>query len=422
MQVFNCFSSAKRQSGFGIIQVMIAILVAGVLAALSAGKWIQAVNDSAAEGTASYLLMVRGAVQDGLATNYDALSLTNTSGAPAGTIPTPPAWAVFAGNTTTVSVDQLKASGLLADGFGNAPPLGRSVHVRLIRASCPGANCSVRAYVYTCWPISKAVAPGAIDNNVCPAAPGGWEFDPNLVGKVIESTKGFGGSNTSDQTRVRGSLFNFLATDLGIPAGSRGHVVVDASLESTSFNQFVRQGDTRHIQLNNALSVAGAIDTSQGLLLKTNVAPGSACSQEMMYATSNRWSFVQCNTGRWFEINNHTLMSVQSLPNGSVVVPPVCPTGSMYPFVYATLQQADVTMTGGDVNVRGNMSGTITGSGQTSMTGSVSVSGTYSGTTQSASDSSIRVTQGVVMSGNTVVITPATAGARALVFQGCRYP
>ncbi|MNR60487.1 hypothetical protein D3C85_1819830 [compost metagenome] len=78
-------------------------------------------------------------------------------------------------------------------------------------------------------------------------------------------------------------------------------------------------------------------------------------------------------------------------------------------------------MTGGDISITGVLGGGITGTGNVSSAGTVSVSGTFNGTTTSGPGSSIRVAQAASIVGNTVVISPATANARALVLLGCRY-
>lgn len=411
-------SGRRKQTGNALLNVAIAIFITVLISVLGAPKYATMMNDAAAEATGRYLLTVRGGVQEALTQYYDALTLVDTSAAPAGVTPTVPAWAKFTGNVQTISVQDLKTSQLLRGDFPVRPPLGRSVHIRLIRQNCPGTTCQIRAFAYTCWPVSKARSPSNVDITTCPAEPAGVRADGSIVGGVIMAMNGYGGSNSINAARVNGALLDLPSSDLGF--SSRGHVVIAASLDSTMFNQFVRQGDTRHIFLNNNLSVVGQIETDRGLVIDTNVPVGSACSVPGMYATSSRDSLVTCMGGIWFEMANHVMMGAQSLPNGAQVVSPACPS-PMQPFAYTSLESLDVSMTGSDINVRGTMTGTIVGSGSTSQSGSVSVNGTYSGTTQSSQDSAIRVAQGAGISGGRVVITPPDPRARALVVQGCRY-
>lgn len=415
-------NSYKNQQGFTIMTVFVMLMIISILGIFAAKKLTTAVYESSAEATGKYLVWVRGATLNALSRHQDVFNLVDTSAAPAGMYPAAPAWATFAGDTATISITDLKTAGFLKSDFPDRPPLGHSVHIKFFRdpGACPGVECEVRAYVYTCWPITKARSPKTGDLVTCPP-PSAAEFDNGLLGTAIRATEGYGGSNGIVGSKIHGSLFSFPTTDLDLPDSSPGHLIVSASLNSTMFNQFVRQGDTRHIYLNNNLSVAGQISTDKGLLINTNAVVGSLCDTEGLYGTSDRGSFVMCTGGQWFELTNHVLMGTQILANGASVVPPVCPSPTMESFAYATLAKADVTMTGTDVKITGDMAGTVTGTGSVSKEGSVSVSGSYSGQIKSTPDSSIRVTQGVDIVSNTVVITPADPGARALVMQGCRY-
>jgi type II secretory pathway pseudopilin PulG len=411
----------KQQRGWAIVSVMVAMMITALLAIWASGKWSTMVYEAQAESTGRYMTQVRGAVLNALTKHLEAFTLVDTSGAPPGTYAPAPAWATFVGAATTISVADLKTSKFLTGGFPDLPPLGRSVHVNIQRSgTCPGADCNVTAYVYTCWPISKGRLSGAVDNTTCPAVPANWQTDSNLVGAVLLAANGYGGTNSLVPATMRGPLFSVASTSLGIPAASAGHVALLASLDDNLFPQFVRQGDTRHIYLNDSLSVAKQLSTDQGLTINTAVAPGTPCTTAGAYATSNKGTMAQCIGGQWFELAGYTLMAAQTLANGAIVVDPVCPGANLVPFSFASLQNADVTMTGSDIAVTGIISGGITGTGNVSSSGSVSVSGSFNGSTTSTAASSIRVAQGASIVAGRVVITPATAGARALVLQGCR--
>lgn len=412
----------KSQRGFALIQVMIAIMILLFLAGLSAQKYSTFVKEAAAESTGRYLITVRTAVIKALSTYDAAFTLVDTSTAPPGVYPVPPAWAVFSGAQKTLSVKDLKDAVLLSDSFPDTPPVGRSVHVQILRSGvCPGATCKLDAYVYTCWPISALQPVGAVNNTICPAAPAGTEFDANMVGSVLGATEGYGATNYFVPATMNGPLFSIPATTLGLPANSPGNVAVLASLDDSMFSQFVRQGDTRHIFLKDSLTVSKQVSAGEGLLLPTNSVVGQICTGEGVYGTSTRGSYVICTGGRWFELNNHILLSSQSMANGEAVVPPSCPGTNMQPFAYISLQNSDVTMTGSDISITGVLGGAITGTGNVSSAGAVSVSGTFNGTTTSGPGSAIRVAQGASIVASKVVITPAFANARALVMQGCRY-
>lgn len=412
----------KRQHGFVLASLLVAILIISALAYSQSQTLIMESNKALAEATGNYMLSVRGGVLRGLSTYEAALGLVDTTKAPPGLYPTPPAWAVFTGDEQTVQVRDLKQSGLLSNDFPERMPLGRSVYIKLLRTPgvCPGIGCETRAFVVSCWPITAPLPRIAFDPITCPAAPANVKFNELLIHAVMETVQGFGGENARDATKVRGTLMNVSEAVLGIPAGSGGHVVVAASLNATSFNQFVRQGDTRPIFLNNTLQVAGSIGTDTGLLLNTKVEGGQVCDREGMYATSLVGNLAQCRGGQWFELTRYVVTSMQSLANGAPVPEPICPGGNAQAFSYASLEKTDVTMTGTDVNVRGTQNGTINGSGAVSQSGVVSVAGTYAGTLQSTPDSTVRVSQGVDVASGTVVMTPANPNARAMVVSGCR--
>lgn len=411
-----------RQRGFLLPSFLLVVVLLGVLGVIEAKRQLWAGYDTLAVATGAYMKTVRGAVLNGLSTYEAALGLADISQAPPGLYPTPPAWAVFTGEEQTVQVRDLKQSGLLPPDFPERSPLGRSVYVRLLRPAgiCPGVGCEVRAFVVTCWPITEPLQRTAFDPTTCPAAPADLVFNERLIGGVLASVDGFGGSNVRDAALVRGTLMNVTETVLGIPAGSGGHVIVAASLNATSFNQFVRQGDTRSIFLNNTLDVAGTITSDTGLLLNTAIEGGEVCDREGMYASSLVGNLSQCRGGQWFELTSYVVTAVRTLANGDAVPAPICPGGNSQAFNVASLEKADVTMTGSDVNVRGNVNGVHSGSGVVDRSGNVNMTGTYVGTVTSSPDSTIRVSQGVDVSNGTVVITPADPSARALVVSGCR--
>lgn len=415
-------TSLLRQRGFLLGQLLLVLLVLSLLAYAESRDFMRKSNEALAEATGNYMLEVRGAVLKGLSTYEAALAKVDTSKAPTGTYPTPPAWTQFTGDEQTVQVADLKASGLLPNDFPERMPLGRSAFVRLLRTPglCPGVGCEVRAFVVSCWPISAPLPRGKVDGSTCPPAPTALKADYHLVQTVMSTTQGFGGANLRDANRIAGTLMRIDRDVLGIAAGSPGHMVVAASLNATSFNQFVRQGDVRQIYLNNTLDVAGSIATDTGLLLRTAVDKGTACTQDGLFATSLKHNLAQCRGGQWFEMVPYIVTAMKTLANGDVVPMPTCPTDGMEPFAVASLNTEDVTMTGSNVNVQGTLQGTSRVTGYVDRNGAVDASGPFTGQLKSSPDSTIRVAQGVDVSSGTVVIAGANPGARALVLTGCR--
>lgn len=411
-----------KQQGFMLVSLMIGILVMLLLAVLGAGAYSNAVYEASAQSTGKYLVSVRGAVLNALATHQAVLTKVDTSTAPSGVYPTSPAWAKFTGDSTLLSVTDLKNSGFLPADFPDRPALGRSVRIFLSRnsASCPGTGCAVTAYVYTCWPLSKGRVSGTVDITTCPTPPSTLVFNGNLVGKAIEATDGFGGSNALNPARVNGALFNLASTDIGLSGSTAGHVVVAASLNATMFNQFVRQGDTRPVFINNQLEASGNLLTRSGFLAQTSVKPGSGCASNGATALSSNETLAMCKSGLWFELTSYAITSAKLAANGETVGTPGCPGPHLSPFTYVSLQGLDVTASGGNVDVQAALTGTIRGTGNVNASGTVSVSGTFTGTASSTSASQIRTAQIAEVINGVLNITPAGTQARALVLQGCR--
>lgn len=400
---------SHRQRGFTLIEFLF-VLALGTLFTIAAWH-IRTMHyqDSLARATAQYLLSVREGVIAGLIRHEAAFSLTDVSTAPAGIYETAPSWARFTDPSISISVKDLKDAKLLNNLFPERPPLGGAVTVRFLREPglCPGTGCQVEAFVYTCWPLDAPSQVVVTDISTCPAS-ASPRFNTRMLGNALEATDGLGGSNAADPAVVSGMLFEKTADELGIPPDSPGHLVVSASLNTTPFGQFLRQGEIRPAYFNT------------GVVLNTKVLPEAACQPEGMFATTILGVLAQCQGGQWFELTRYVVKSVQRLGNGAAVQEPICPGVNVEPFMHASIEKFDVTMTGPDVNVRGRVDGTIVGSGSVNQAGSVSVSGTYSGSVVSAPDSSIRVSQGVDVSTGTVVITPNDPNAFATVISGCR--
>lgn len=395
--------AAAKQRGFVMLEIMAGLAIMIGIAMWAAYQSTQEVKETIAEATGRYMLNVRGAVLDLLSEQNAFLTGVDTSAFPAGTVAPAPAWLASA-PTQTITVQQLKmlradgSPGYLNTGFPELTQFGGEVRVRIDRAgTCPGASCRLDALVYS------TVA----------------EEDVRQISKAVQAADGYGGySWRSEPDRIRGALFN-LPNPQGSVAGILGVV---ASLDTTMFNQFVRQADTRHIYLNNQLTVAGQVTTSTGYAYDTNVSSGDVCAVEGLYAESARKSLAVCLGGTWMELTQYVVTGVAyDLRSGDAFLMPSCPSPRMEAFAKASLQGLDVTMTGTDVDVRGTLGGDIHGTGTVSKSGSVTVDGNFSGTLQSSPNSSVHVQQAVTVNGSQVSITAPGPNAKAMVVYGCRY-
>ncbi|CAO3957836.1 prepilin-type N-terminal cleavage/methylation domain-containing protein [Achromobacter mucicolens] len=413
---------ARRQAGFTLVEVTVALLLVMLLAVFAAKDLRRKADESAAESTGRYLMQIRGAVVD-LQLKHEAwLRGENLTGLPAGAYPTPPTltWATVGGaQVARGGLSDLTALGLLPATIPRYPTLGDAARFILVRqGSCPGVDCRTSAFVYACHPISAARS--LRQNADCtPPAVNRSQFDQTLLSKVVLAAEGYGGHDASGSNSVRGPLMDIPRAwfDFGTEPG---HAVIAASLDATPFGQFVRHGETRPVTLHNTLTVGETIQSNKGLLLNTSVAPGAACTIEGLYASTANKMLAVCTGGVWFTPFGHMVTGVYSnLPTEAAVPALTCPAGQT-PWRYASIQSLDVTVTGTDVNVGGSVGGTIQGSGSVNAAGSVTVNGTFAGSFQNSGSSYVRVDQTVAMSGDRVVISPAGANARAAVIQGCR--
>ena len=349
----------RRAAGFGLLEIIAVLALAGFAAVWAAAEAAARAERAAAESAGRYMLAVRGAVHRALAEHWSVLhGLTPTAGDPV-----PPAWASgsFPMDLSIADLQVPPAPGAepyLSPSFPTLPAYGGEMRVRIDRTgTCPpdpasGSSCQVHAVVYTAEPVSASSA---------------YPFSPDIIATMIEAADGYGG-HSSAQTpgRLRGAIF-----DLPNPLGDRPGVVgVVASLDTTPWHQFVRQGDSRHIYLANALSVTGPITTTTGLMLDTAVVPGQSCGEPGLYATTARRSLATCADGTWFELTGHVVTGLASnLAAGAPMPTPSCPPGTT-PFVHLAQQRISVRI---DPSVGG--AGTVTLPGGTADARAMAISG-----------------------------------------------
>jgi len=409
------------QRGIALASLMVAMAVMTLLAVLGASQIRQQIDDHAAEATGRYLLSVRSALVN-LQIKHEAwLHDTDVSAAPPGTYPTPPNWHWQASEGAQVlrgTVQDLIDEHLLPADLPRFTPLGeRAVFLLVRQGVCPGVDCQIQAFAYTCHPISRQAS--SRSGAACPPPAGARaQVHPALLGKVMLSTEGYGGHDAAGTQHVRGRLFAAPRAWFGFAA--QGHAVVTASLDTTAFSQFLRQGDTRPVVLRNQLSVDGMIQTHTGLLFTQAVADGAPCQPEGLMGSTGS-ALAVCLNGRWAALGNHLVAGAfQNLAHDAYVPPPNCPAPTT-PWRHVAITATDVTVQGDDLNVQGATSGGLQGAGSVNAAGNVAISGSFSGTFQADPDSTVRMHQSVRLSAaNRIVFHPAGPNARAAVIQGCR--
>ncbi|VCU69071.1 hypothetical protein PIGHUM_01131 [Pigmentiphaga humi] len=234
---------ASRQRGLTLVEVAIAASIAMMLAVFAAGRFVQEVDDAAAQATGTYLLAIKGAMDGYLVRHYEAMARgEDIAGVAAPLAP---------------SLPELRQAGLLHAGFPDLTPFNQAPAVRVERSGdCPGSGCRLDALVYTATPVRTAASA---------------EPDRSLLAQVVLSSGGYGGAAYPEQPGlIRGTAFS-VPNPLG---GTAGIVGVQASLDTTMFNQFVRMRDSRNPDLQGMLDVRGAVTLHDTLAL---AGPSGAC-------------------------------------------------------------------------------------------------------------------------------------------------
>lgn len=416
----------RKQRGFVLISLAVALAIFTILAVFASTEIVRRTNDATAEATGRYLLAVRNALIAFQVKHEAWLLQVDTSGAPAGIYPAPPAL-TFAPDglgheVALADVSLLRDEGLLPADFSDTMPFGERAGLLLARSGpCPGLTCQLQSFVYSCHPISAHRSTRNATSSCVNVPSGRDDVSPSLLGKVLMSSEGYGGHDLFDSTRFQGPLVN--APRTWFPISSHpGRAVVVASLDATPFAQFVRQGDTRHVFLRNDLTVDGVIQTNTGLVFGKTVTLGDACDRNGMFSATLDWQMAVCKDGIWQMEGGYTVTGLfPNLAHNTYVAPPNC-VAPATPYQLVALQAVDMYVSQGNgMNVSGTHSGTITGSGSVNSSGSVSVTGSFSGTFQASSDSYVQMGQSVNIVSNRVVISPDRPGSRASLIQGCRF-
>lgn len=243
----------RQQAGFFLLELGLALMLALIAATWAGAHVMQAVRDSQAEATGSYLLAIKGAMDGAIAGNFYAyargLPLVNADGSTRFADPMAP------------TLNELRALGHLPAGFPATTPAGQRVLIRVQRdpVRCPGIGCRVDALIHTTTPFRAALG----------------DIDYQAAALAVSSMQGWGGAAWfDDPSRIRGSAFT---RDNPVSSSSGGVVGVVAMLDTSMWNQFVHMGDDRDPALQGNLSIQGSVSAKR-VGVRDIVVPNSACT------------------------------------------------------------------------------------------------------------------------------------------------
>lgn len=218
-------SQRWKQSGFTIVELMVALAISGVLAIYAAQKIRADSEEAIAQASGLYIKTVSDALQAHTLLHFNELANgTDVTSTVADLQPTIP---------------ELVAQGRLNPGFPSGPnmvPSRQSLVLNITPAGCPGPGCSLTISACTTTPVTLG---GPITR-----------FD--LASTMVSSMGGAGGQSLIGSGNiVRGPVMNIPNPNGAVEGVVCGGSIVDTAL----FQSFVRIGDTRDPNLQGNLSV-----------------------------------------------------------------------------------------------------------------------------------------------------------------------
>jgi len=278
------YRGRRAQHGFALLELAIATAVTSMVVIWAASKWVQQVEDAAAQTTGVWLLEIKRAMDGMLALHFDSFA--------SGTAPLDASGQPLYADGWAPTLSELKARGHLPTAFPERSALGLQVGIRVMPSiDCPGDRCRLDALAYTLAPL---VGRGS-------TAP-----DAMRIAAVMMATAGYGGSITAKApNRLRGAAFDFANP---LPGGQLlvpGTLAVWSGLEGAAQARFVRMRDTRDPHLQGGLSVAAAVSSGgrlsagEHLWLKETVRPGTRCEQPGLFGREQGGALLSCLGGVW---------------------------------------------------------------------------------------------------------------------------
>jgi len=276
--------AARPQRGFALLELLVAMLLATLLAVWAASAIVDRINDAAAEGTAVWMLAAKQGVRDYLL-KYAAQLRTAQSANEL-------AMHGYA-NWKSPSLQELREDGLLSAGFPEAQGRGPDLVIQVLRdPACTESSCRIEALIHTDRPLMRH---------------GSGLPDEQMVAHWLLATRGQGGTvHTSKPHRVEGASFGFAnPPDIDGARLSPGSVALAVTSEELSTAQFLRVGDARDPLFQGSLSVKGDIQGEGSLAVHQHLSIGAqgqfgrSCEPDGKIAREQGGGLVVCDAGVW---------------------------------------------------------------------------------------------------------------------------
>jgi competence protein ComGC len=275
---------SSRQRGFAVLELLLVVLIATLLAVWASSSLVQKINDSHAQGSAAWMLTARKAVQIYIERYADALMQADHAGFLANK-----GYADWAAPTLT----ELKSDHLLAPGFPETGVQGAGLLVRVVRqgAACPGPDCRVEALVYSALPYLHRAT---------------QLVDEQMVAQWMLASQGWGGMVAATRPeRISGPAFQFdnpPGPGAPLPPGT---VALAVTSQQPGMQDFLRVRDARDPDFKGRATIQEELDVGKSAYVRGYLRLGfqgyeyDPCPESGAVAREYMGGLLVCDSLRW---------------------------------------------------------------------------------------------------------------------------
>jgi competence protein ComGC len=273
-----------KQRGFAVLELLLVVLIATLLAVWAAGTLVQKINDAHAQGSAAWMLTARKAVQSYTERYADALMQADHIGSLA---------SKGYADWTAPTLQELKSDHLLAPGFPETGVQGAGLLIRVMRqgAACPGADCRVEALIYSASPYLHRAS---------------QRVDEQMVAQWMLASEGWGGMVTAARPdRISGPAFQFNnppVTGAPLPPGT---VALAVTSQQPGMQDFLRVRDARDPDFQGRVTIKEELDIGESAYVRGYLHLGpqgyeyDPCPENGAVAREYMGGLLVCNKLQW---------------------------------------------------------------------------------------------------------------------------
>lgn len=279
----------RSQRGYALIELMLALLIASLLAAWGVRTWVNQLNDAQAKSAAVWMEAVHKAVLAYVQRHGAEIqeALGNHALAKHGYQ-----------DWRSPTLEEFAQTGLISSGMPRSVRLLGTARIHVWRrGECPGDNCIVEALIHSEQPLIEAQA-GHVDE----AMVAQWLLAANGEGAAV---------HPGDPDRIRGARFAFSAA---MPDGTVlpvGTVGMGVTAEHQALWSYLRVGDRRNPDFQGKLSVAESLEGGGDASFQGQIVLGAAAEIDQRCYTENaiardalNGGLLVCYQGYWRSTGN----------------------------------------------------------------------------------------------------------------------